>query len=201
MSFRTLSARAACAAAALACSAAMAGPSQPGQGATGTLAPAIAGSAAPGGASANRLVRGDRRFLEAAGAGGLMEVEASRVAVAKATLDGVRRFAQRMVDDHGKAQARLQPLAASKGVTLPTMPSPEQQRQVDRLGRQPGAEFDRAYMAEMVAAHRKDLAAFRDAARNAKDAEVKAFAAAQLPTLEDHLREAQATESAAKAAR
>ena len=188
---------------ALACGVAAAQPdtAQPGQGATGTLAPAIAGSAAPGGAAANRLVRGDRRLLEEAAGSGEAEVRAGEAAVGKATQDAVRRFAERMVADHGRANEALKPLAAGKGVTLPTLPPRARQRQLDTLARLAGAAFDREYMAQMVAAHRRNLAAFRDAARNAKDADVKAFAAAHLPTLEAHLREAQAIEAAAKSAR
>jgi len=40
----------------------------------------------------------------------------------------------------------------------------------------------------MVAAHEKDVAAFTGVSQNATDADVKAFAAKTLPTLQMHLQ-------------
>jgi putative membrane protein len=53
-----------------------------------------------------------------------------------------------------------------------------------------GAEFDRAYMKDMVQDHTKDVAEFRKESTSAKDPDVKSFASQTLPTLEDHLKEA-----------
>ena len=54
-------------------------------------------------------------------------------------------------------------------------------------------------MKHMVEDHKKDVAAFRKAGRDLKDAEVKQFASSTLPTLEDHLRMAESVARAAKA--
>ena len=55
-----------------------------------------------------------------------------------------------------------------------------------------GAEFDRAYMDHMVKDHKKDIAEFRKQASSGKDPEIKAFAAKSLPTLQEHLKMAEA---------
>ena len=61
-----------------------------------------------------------------------------------------------------------------------------------------GAEFDRAYMDEMVADHKKDVAEFRKQSMSGKDSDLKAFAGKTLPTLEDHLKMAQSTDATVK---
>ena len=60
----------------------------------------------------------------------------------------------------------------------------------DRLSKLSGPQFDKTYMSEMVRDHQQDVAEFQKAARS-NDAQVKDFASRTLPTLEDHLREAQ----------
>ena len=51
-------------------------------------------------------------------------------------------------------------------------------------------------MQAMLADHRKDVNEFRMEARSGKDADVKGWAAKTLPTLEDHLKVAQTTNTA-----
>jgi putative membrane protein len=50
----------------------------------------------------------------------------------------------------------------------------------------------------MVSDHKKDVGEFKSAAKGAKDAQVKDFAATTLPTLEEHLKLAQTAEQSAK---
>jgi len=65
-----------------------------------------------------------------------------------------------MVTDHGKAGDELKTVAATKQITLPTMPDPEHKAMHDQLATLSGAEFDRAYVRDMVAGHRKAVDAF-----------------------------------------
>ena len=55
-----------------------------------------------------------------------------------------------------------------------------------------GEAFDRAYMQAMLADHRKDVAEFRTESSSGRDADVKSWASKTLPTLEEHLKLAQA---------
>ena len=59
-----------------------------------------------------------------------------------------------------------------------------------------GAAFDRGYMRAMVADHVADVNEFKMEAKSGKDPDVKAWAAKTLPTLEDHLKQARATDGA-----
>ncbi len=127
----------------------------------------------------------------------MAEVELGQLASSKAQSDQVKQFAQRMVTDHGKANDELKSLVQSKGVTLPADSGAHHKAMKDRLSRLSGAEFDRAYMQEMDTDHRKDVNAFRKESQSGKDAEVKAWAAKTLPTLEEHLQMAQSASRAA----
>jgi len=56
-----------------------------------------------------------------------------------------------------------------------------------------GAEFDRAYMHDMVQDHEKDVKQFRQESQRATDPDIKGFAQQTLPVLEQHLKMAQDT--------
>ncbi len=123
-----------------------------------------------------------------AGPGGLTEVELGRLAAQKGQSADVKKFGQRMVTDHSKANAELKKLAASKGITLPTEMNAEQMAEHAKLAKLSGAEFDREYMTLMVEDHDKDVAAFLDEAKDGSDPDIKSFAAKTLPTLQEHQR-------------
>jgi len=61
----------------------------------------------------------------------------------------------------------------------------------DRLSKLSGEAFDRAYMQAMVNGHRKVANQVRTESRSGKDSDVKAWAAQALPTVEEHLRQAE----------
>jgi putative membrane protein len=135
----------------------------------------------------------DVAFMKKAAAGGLAEVELGKIADRKAANERVKQFALRMVADHSKANSELGAIASSKGVQLPTEMDKSTRKEADKLQKLVGPDFDRAYMAHMVADHRKDLKEFRKEAKSGKDADVKSFAARTRPTLQEHLDEALAT--------
>lgn len=55
-----------------------------------------------------------------------------------------------------------------------------------------GAELDREYAKFMVSDHRKDVSEFEKESTRGTDADLKAFATKTLPTLQEHLRMAEA---------
>ena len=54
-----------------------------------------------------------------------------------------------------------------------------------------GRDFEKAFVYGQVADHVKDILCFRDAASEVQDPQLKQFATASLPKLQEHLREAQ----------
>ncbi len=121
----------------------------------------------------------------------MAEVALGRLAAEKASSSDVKKFGQRMVDDHSKANDELKQLASQKNVDLPQDLNAKDKATKARLEKLSGEQFDQAYMRDMVKDHKKDVSDFRRESRSAKDPDVKNFAAQTLPTLEDHLKQAE----------
>lgn len=128
------------------------------------------------------------KFANEAAQGGMAEVELGRLAAQKATDPSVRAFGQRMVADHSKASAELKAIATKKNMQLPSDMNSDQKSEMDKLAKLSGAEFDKEYMSAMVKDHEDDVKAFETQSKDGNDADVKAFAAKTLPTLQDHLQ-------------
>jgi putative membrane protein len=149
-------------------------------------------------ANASQVSSGDRKFMEKAAQGGMVEVQLGKLAAEKANAPEVKQFGQRMVDDHSKANDELKQLASQKGVTLPTEMDKSSQKEYDRLSKLSGTKFDQEYMKHMVSDHKKDVSEFKSASNKAKDADLKQWAQKTLPTLQEHLTLAQQDESIAR---
>jgi putative membrane protein len=141
--------------------------------------------------SATAVAAADQEFVKEAAAGGMAEVELGKLAGDKAADPQVKQFAQKMVDDHTKANDELKKLAEEKNITLPSAIDAQHKATHDRLEKLSGAAFDRAYIQDMLQDHQKDVSEFRKQASSAKDADIKAWAAKTLPTLEQHLTQVQ----------
>ena len=148
----------------------------------------LAGAVAIGLAAAPVFAADDEAWVMKIAKGGMAEVELGKLAAEKASSDAVKRFGQRMVDDHSKANDELKALAQNKKITLPTEIGPEEKALRDRLVKLSGPAFDQAYMKAMLNDHLKDVGEFRTESRSGKDPDVKAWAARTLPTLEEHLK-------------
>jgi putative membrane protein len=146
------------------------------------------------------LSMADKQFIEKAAQGGMAEVEFGQMAKEKGSSDAVKRFGQRMVDDHTKANDQLKQLAANKGVDVPATLDAKDEATKMKLSKLSGEAFDRAYMKDMVTDHTKDVSEFKHESQSANDPAVKNFASETLPTLEDHLKSAKNVDSGLKMA-
>lgn len=133
-----------------------------------------------------------RTFLIAAASAGMLEVAASRMAQERATNAEVKAFAERMIADHGKANEELKALAATKNVTLTDEMQAAHKVELDTLSGLQGAAFDQAYAQRIgVQSHMNTVTLFQQASAHMQDAEIKAYANRMLPTLREHLDQAQ----------
>ena len=164
----------------------------------GSVGAQTASQAAPGAAAKAAVPAADKDFAQKAAIGGLAEVQLGTLAQQKASNAQVKQFGSHMVEDHSKANDELKQIASAKGLALPTDLDATHKSKVAKMEKLSGAEFDRAYMDEMVADHKKDVAEFRKQSTSGKDNDLKAFAGKTLPTLEAHLKMAQSTDAAVK---
>lgn len=129
----------------------------------------------------------DKKFLKQAAQGGMTEVELGKLAAQKASNGDVKQFAQKMVDDHSKANGQLKEIASKENVQIPDALDSKHQSRIDKLSKLSGPDFDKAYVKDQLKDHQSDVKDFSAEAQNGSDPNVKAFASSTLPTLQQHL--------------
>jgi putative membrane protein len=133
------------------------------------------------------LAPADKRFAEKAAEGGMMEVQAGQIAAQKGEDQKVKDFGQKMVTDHTANNAKLMTLAQSKGITLPTALDTKDQAALDKMQGLSGEKFDKVYLKAQISGHEKMLKLMQMEAKTGKDSDLKSFAAATAPTVQEHL--------------
>lgn len=132
----------------------------------------------------------DTQFAKKAAEGGIAEIKFGQLAQEKGTAASVKKFGARMVEDHSKVGDELKQVATQEKITLPNDMNSKDKAMYEMLSKLSGAAFDRAYARNMVKDHEEDIAEFRKEADAGHNPAVKDFAMQNLPTLEDHLKEA-----------
>jgi len=143
-------------------------------------------------ANSTPLSKEDSTFVMKAAVGGLMEVQAGKVAQDNAQNQRVKDFGGMMVTDHSKANDELKSYASGHGITLPESLPAAQQKQIDAMKNMKGSAFDRHYVSMMVEDHQKDVAEFKKQSTGAKDDQLRSWVTNTLPTLQKHLDSIQA---------
>ncbi len=133
----------------------------------------------------------EKHFIAEAAQADMAEVELGKLAEKNASDRSVKDFAKKMVDDHSKNQKKVDDTASKLGVSVPASLSAKDQAERDKLSKLSGPEFDKAYMTDMVRDHKKDVATFKRESTSAKNDVVQTYASETLPTLEDHLKQAE----------
>ena len=135
----------------------------------------------------------DAGFYKNATGANVSEIELSQLALKQASSAKVKQFAQHMVDDHTKANEKLEGLRnGDKGYSTTTDPAPDDQKDLNALKMLNGKDFDREYAKVMVAGHEKAVAIYEVEAEKGSNPDMKAFAKQTLPTIKQHLKMAKA---------
>jgi putative membrane protein len=138
-------------------------------------APPEAGPSAEKGKKGGNLSAKDKSFMMKAAKGGMMEVEWGKIAAENGQDADVKKFGNRMVADHSKANEELMTLAQEEGVKLPS----------EKAGGK--WKSDKDYMDMMVKDHEKDLAEFESQAKEGTDPDLKKFAEKTSKVVKKHL--------------
>jgi putative membrane protein len=129
-------------------------------------------------------------FLKAAAVGGMMEVEAGKIALTNSKNPAVLAFAKQMITDHGKANAEVKTLAQKLEVLLPDAYPSEEKAHMEMMKEMKGAQFDQHYVDMMIKDHDKTVALFKSAS-SLESKEIGDFAKKTLPVIEAHYKQAQ----------
>jgi putative membrane protein len=112
----------------------------------------------------------------------------------------VKAFAQQVLDTHAalarelEAMGRTSPIAGAPRVepVRADAAAPDVMKAVAALRSRSRADFDAAFVAAMIASREAAVALFEAESRDGRDAEVKEWAARQLPALREQLVAARA---------
>lgn len=135
-------------------------------------------------------VHEDQTFVLEAAKNNLLSQKAARIAVLNARNTKVQALALLDLAEHVNYTEGIEALAGKFGVAMPTGLAPVVEVLVQRLSNLSGSRFDRTYLHIVIEAHRFDVANLSQALLS-QDAEVKAFAARNLPILRGHLQAAE----------
>jgi len=129
----------------------------------------------------------DAGFVKKVTAAGMGEVKAAEMALQKASDAKVKSFAQRIIDDHQKANKELEELASRKGWMVSKTVDEKCQKELDKLASVTAQSFDRIYMEGQIKGHEEAIKCHENEAKNGQDADLKNWASKTLPTLKEHL--------------
>ncbi|TPJ52423.1 DUF4142 domain-containing protein [Mesorhizobium sp. B2-6-4] len=124
-------------------------------------------------------------FVTKAAIGGMFEVQSSKVAQDKLQDQSLKDFAQKMISDHGAANAKLESVAGEQKLQVPSDLDSPHKADVDKL-QSAAAPVDAPYAAMQKAAHADAVSLFEGYAKGGDNAALKSFAADTLPTLKMH---------------
>jgi len=130
----------------------------------------------------------DKKFAKEALAGGMAEVQLGQLAQQKSSSEDVKRFGQRMVDDHTKLDDEMKPIAAQLGVQPPTALMPKDQELLTKLEGLSGSEFDTTYIKAMLKDHKKDEKEFEQEASRGQNSDEKKAAMQGEQVIKEHLQ-------------
>ncbi|AHZ67136.1 hypothetical protein OU5_0057 [Pseudomonas mandelii JR-1] len=140
-------------------------------------------------------------FVDNAAAGGIAEIETSRLALEKSSSADIKKFANMMITDHSKANDELAALAKKNDIEVPDETTLVKQAK-EKILEMRDESFDAAYANNQVKAHEDTIKLFEKQANTVTDDKVKGatdlkgFAQKMLPALEKHLEMAKELQAA-----
>ena len=132
----------------------------------------------------------EEKFIKHESSTGAALLKIAGFGVEKASRADIKSFAQMLVTYHTKANEELATLAASKGVETSTVIDPKCAETYQMLERQSGAEFEKKILTTIISGHKEYVSNFEEAAKDAKDSDLQAWAQKMLPVLKTHLEKA-----------
>lgn len=134
----------------------------------------------------------DRKLMRQLAQAHLAEIKTAALATAISDDKALRGYAEKMLEEHGKALDELRLLARRADVILPGGVEAGHASLLHKLAVTTGQQFNRMYHTEAgLALHRQSQALFKEAATRAESPELKTYAGNLLPVVGKHLQLAQ----------
>jgi putative membrane protein len=133
-------------------------------------------------------VMSGQNFINFAAQTDMVEANLGQLAQSAAGSQQVKDYAQMLVTDHTSDFNQLSGVARQAGLSVPTAIDAEHDRtMIGPFEKLKGATFDRRYIEEIIAGHKKGIAIYRKEAAEAQNPALKSYADHALPVLEKHL--------------
>ncbi|MCY1277348.1 hypothetical protein D3C76_525130 [compost metagenome] len=127
-----------------------------------------------------------RAFIEESLGTGLTVIDSARLALHKGESNGVRVYAKRVIDEHGRLDAELQTLAKEKGIEIAITDGLQADAAARAALLEQSDHFDLTFAEQQLYIHKQAVTLFEQVARDSQDAELRDFARTRLPLLEHH---------------
>ncbi len=138
----------------------------------------------------------DKSFVTNAAEGGMIEIQTSKLAKKMSSSKDIQAFAQHMIEDHKHADDELKSIAKKLNIMVPKQLDAEHKAELNQLKTASKDDFDQKFIAVQDKEHNAAINAFQTEASNGDNAQLKAFAAKTLPTLQGHLADVKTLEQA-----
>lgn len=142
-------------------------------------------------AQAGNLSKSDASFLQMAAEADMTSAHLGQDAEGHAANDQVKDFGKKLTTDHTNDYQQLSELATKTGEAIPKGIDKQNDHEITSLDRVKGKTFDHAFLTHEVTEHERLVRAFRQEAEHGTNPDVKAYANKALPTIEQHLHDAQ----------
>jgi putative membrane protein len=133
----------------------------------------------------------DVKFVKHEAAAGMAVVKVAELGVKKAGNADVKALAEMLVTDHTGANTELKQLATDKGIDLSAVIDPADAKTFQGLEKVSGAEFDKEFLAAVVAGHKTCVSNFEASSKEANNSDLKMWVDKMIPTLKAHLARAE----------
>lgn len=133
----------------------------------------------------------DATFLMKAAEIQMEEIRLGKLAQQKGNAAHVKELGAMMEKEHGKALTELKALVLSSSVSIPTTETEDSKDAYEKLNKESGDDFGKTYSNMMVEHHEEAIDLFEKASTDAKDPQIRTWAAGMLPGLRLHLAQAE----------
>jgi len=132
-------------------------------------------------------------FVKTVAVSDMFEIQSGQLASEKAQIADVKSFGKEMTDDHTETTDDLKELIDDEEikVELPSQLDEQHQANLGKLKGLSGPQFDKEYVRMQIDAHQKAVALFESYAAAGENDDIKDWAEDTLPTLKEHLENAQ----------
>ena len=143
-----------------------------------------------------------QHFAQELKSSGRFEIESSQLALKTSSNDEIKKFAQKMIDDHTAADQKLTETLKQANLPEPKYGMDEESRGlVKQLAVFQGGAFDRAYVRDQIQGHEKAVELLEAYSKGGDNDALKQLALTLLPTINEHLQMAKALRSSVTARR